>query len=270
MSNFVIPNPWRNLREYTGARIALGHCGVSMPTEEHLSFQMNHAMARDAVNLPLDLEKLRKDIIKELVLPREKEPLIVSSSASSRKEFLIRPDLGRILSSESREKLVKAATIIPEPDVAIIIGDGLSAIAMETNSIPFLKEFLPLIDQSGLTTAPLTLIQQCRVACGDDAASLFKARAAVILIGERPGLSSPDSMGIYLTWNPNPGKTTDAERNCISNIRPEGMDYRTAALKLAYLIEKAFRLELSGVGLKDDQNELTRDKKKDILSQEEE
>ena len=256
MSRHVIPNPWENLRQYTAARIALGRCGVSIPTKEHLTFQMSHAMARDAVNLPLDMEKLKNDLTDVLGIPPEQEPIILHSSAADRREYLVRPDLGRKLGDESRNRLKESALSADPADVALIIGDGLSARAMETNTIPFLKEFLPLLDRAGKTIAPLSLVRQCRVACGDDVAYHRHSKMAVILIGERPGLSSPDSMGIYLTWNPLPGKTTDAERNCISNVRPEGLSYTAAASKLAYLISKAFSRQLTGVDLKDDQEEL--------------
>jgi len=255
VSKDLTPNPWGHLREYTSARIALGRCGVSLPTGEHLAFQLSHAMARDAVNLPLDRDALKGALMDGLSLSGETEPILLQSAAADRREYLVRPDLGRRLCGESRELLRERAPFVKPADVALVIGDGLSARAMETNTLPFLEEFLPLLGGLKLTAAPLSLVSQCRVACGDEVAFLLGAKMAVILIGERPGLSSPDSMGIYLTWNPRPGETTDSDRNCLSNIRPAGLGYREAASKLAYLIGKAFRHGLTGISLKDDQGE---------------
>jgi ethanolamine ammonia-lyase small subunit len=247
----LIKNPWESLRTYTDARIALGRCGTSIPTGAHLAFQMSHAIARDAVHQRLDLENLKTEISK--TLQSLEEPIILHSAAVDRKEYLIRPDLGRKLSEASREQLMQKVSDAAFYDIALILGDGLSARAMETNAIPFLKAFLPLLKKNGKRVAPPTLVQQCRVACGDEISNHWKAKLTVMLIGERPGLSSPDSMGIYLTWNPGPERTTDADRNCISNVRPDGLRWPAAAEKLAYLIEKAFRLQLTGVDLKDDQ-----------------
>jgi ethanolamine ammonia-lyase small subunit len=247
----LIKNPWESLRSYTDARIALGRCGTSIPTGAHLAFQMSHAVARDAVHQRLDLEKLKSEISQ--TFQSLEEPLVLHSAAVDRKEYLLRPDLGRKLSETSREQLMQRASNAEPCDIALILGDGLSACAMETNAIPFLKALLPLLGKNSRRVAPLTLVQQCRVACGDEISNHWKAKLAVVLIGERPGLSSPDSMGIYLTWNPKPEWTSDAHRNCISNVRPDGLRRPAAAEKLAYLIEKAFRLQLTGVDLKDDQ-----------------
>jgi ethanolamine ammonia-lyase small subunit len=185
-------------------------------------------------------------------LPYPERLLMGQSAAHDRLEYLRRPDLGRRLSDASRAELSALKALCPQAfDLSIVIADGLSSRAIATNAAPFLREFLPLV--SAWRLSPLIILTQGRVAVADEVGSLLGARAVAILIGERPGLSSPDSMGIYLTWAPQPGITKDDRRNCISNVRPAGMGYPQAASKLAYLLEKASSLGLSGVGLKDDQ-----------------
>jgi ethanolamine ammonia-lyase small subunit len=235
----TISNPWSHLRRHTPARIALGRTGVSLPTSEHLAFQLAHARARSAVHHAIDLTKLAHD------LSRFGPVVDVHSAAPDRATYLQRPDLGRRLSPASAETL--AAEVKGPFDVAYVIADGLSAYAIEKNILPFLQ----LSDKAGWTRAPLIVAGQGRVALGDEIGAILGVKLVVMLIGERPGLSSPDSLGIYLTYNPKPG-LTDADRNCISNVRTEGLTYAEAAYKLHYLASEAVRRKLSGVNLKDD------------------
>ena len=221
-----------DLRSFTPARVALGHTGHSLPTAELLRFQLDHARARDAVHQPLDPASLG--------LPHA----LVHSAAKDRAVYLRRPDLGRTLDDESRGSLQKG-----DYDAAIVIADGLSAAAIHHHAAPFLKTLMPLLNEWNL--APLTIALQARVALGDEIGSRLGARQVVVLIGERPGLTSADSMGIYLTWDPRPGRT-DAERNCISNVRTEGIADDLAARKLHFLMQEARSLRLSGVRLKED------------------
>ena len=227
-----------DLRAFTPARVALGRTGSSLPTAELLRFQLDHARARDAVGLDLDPAAAG--------LPH----ILLRSAARDRSTYLRRPDLGRILSEESRAQLGKG-----DYDAAIAIADGLSAAAIHRHAGPLLGELYPLLERESWRLAPLTIVLQGRVAIGDEIARLQGARMAIVLIGERPGLSSPDSLGIYLTWDPRPG-CTDAERNCISNVRAEGISYRLAAHKLHYLMREARARKLSGVALKEDARRL--------------
>jgi ethanolamine ammonia-lyase small subunit len=239
----TISNPWTHLRKHTPARIALGRTGVSVPTSEHLAFQLAHARARSAVHHAIDLSKLAQDL-------RRFGPVIeVHSAAPDRPTYLQRPDLGRRLSSASAAQLV--SDVKGPFDVAYVIADGLSAFAIEKNIVPFLEAMLPVSDKAGWTRAPLIVAGQGRVALGDEIGSIIGARMVVMLIGERPGLSSPDSLGIYFTYDPKVG-LTDADRNCISNVRTEGLSYAEAAYKLHYLASEAVKRKLSGVNLKDD------------------
>jgi ethanolamine ammonia-lyase small subunit len=239
----TIANPWTHLRKHTPARIALGRTGVSLPTTEHLSFQLAHARARSAVHHAIDLSKLAQD------LTRFGPVVEVHSGAVDRPTYLQRPDLGRRLAPESAAKL--AAEVKGPFDVAYVIADGLSAFAIEKNIAPFLEAMLPVSDRAGWSRAPFIVAGQGRVALGDEIGAIVGARMVVMLIGERPGLSSPDSLGIYLTHGPRVG-LTDADRNCISNVRTEGLSYAEAAFKLHYLASEALKRSLSGVNLKDD------------------
>jgi ethanolamine ammonia-lyase small subunit len=220
------------LKLFTPARVALGRAGDSLPTRELLRFQLDHARARDAVQEELDPNVLGFQY------------LLVHSAARTRAEYLRRPDLGRRLAPESRT-LLKAG----EYDAAIIVADGLSAPAVHRHAAGVLAELLPLLEDWKL--APIVIALHARVALGDEIAQMLGARLAVVLIGERPGLTSPDSLGIYLTWNPRLGRT-DAERNCISNVRSEGISYELAARKLHFLMNEARRRKLSGVELKEE------------------
>jgi len=238
------PDPWQTLRRFTSARIALGHTGISQPTQVQLDFQLAHARARDAVHQALDTASLAQALAG--VWPGE--ALRLHSAAENRNVYLQRPDLGRRLDEPSRAFLVPHAQ---EYDLAIVVADGLSALAIEQNAAPFLAALHPLLPQDAWTRAPLTIVEQGRVAVGDEIGALLGARMVVVLIGERPGLSSPDSMGLYLTWAPRVG-LTDERRNCISNVRPEGLPLQEAANKLHYLLQEARRRQLSGVELKDE------------------
>lgn len=245
MSAPVTPSPWAALRARTPARIALGHSGVSLPTAPHLQFQLDHARARRAVHHPLPVADLCAELGGQSGLP----VLALHSAAADRATYLQRPDLGRRLNAQS------AATLAAQPaqagfDFSIVIADGLSARAIEENARAFLQAYLPLATARGLSLAPLVLVEQGRVAIADEIAAGFGAAQCAILIGERPGLSSPDSMGVYFTHAPRPG-LTDADRNCLSNIRPAGQSPGEAARKLAWLSVQARSLGLSGVALKD-------------------
>jgi ethanolamine ammonia-lyase small subunit len=237
-------NPWAHLRKHTPARIALGRSGISIPTAAHLEFQLAHARARTAVHHKLDAHRLAEDLAS-----RWGNVVRVHSAAPDRPAYLQRPDLGRQLAPHSRVDLGK---ITGGPfDVCVVVSDGLSAFAIEQNIVPFLDAFLPHLDREGWTRAPLIVAEQARVALGDQIGEALGAGIVVMLIGERPGLSSPDSLGIYLTYNPKAGLTDEA-RNCISNVRREGLSYSEAAYKLHYLIKEARHRKLSGVNLKDE------------------
>jgi ethanolamine ammonia-lyase small subunit len=238
------PDPWTPLRRHTAARIALGRAGVSLPTAEWLRFGVAHALARDAVHLPFDSPTLTAEL-----QAHGFETVTVESAAPDRTTYLRRPDLGRRLSARSAALLPAWADT--ETDLALVVGDGLSARAVHTQTLPLLLELRPRLEAEGLRCGPVVLAHQCRVALGDDAGALLQARAVLVLIGERPGLSSPDSLGAYLTWAPQPG-CSDAQRNCVSNIRGEGLPHAEAARKIAWLLGAARRLGATGVGLKDE------------------
>lgn len=234
---------WRTLRQFTDARIALGRSGSSLPTREVLGFGLAHAQARDAIHHPFDSETLARQLA-ELGL----ETMTAHSAAPDRHVYLNRPDLGRRLDDASRQALVAQPK---GHDLALVIGDGLSSHAVHRQSAKLVAALLPYLETLGLTLAPVVLAHQSRVALGDDIGEALQAKAVAILIGERPGLSSPDSLGVYLTWRPE-RKRLESERNCISNIRPEGLSFDAAAFKLAWLLEQAFLRRLTGVKLKDE------------------
>jgi ethanolamine ammonia-lyase small subunit len=215
----------------TAARIGLGQAGCGIPTRAHLEFQLDHARARDAAHRPLD---------DPFPLPH----IALHSAAPDRATYLRRPDLGRRLHAGSQ--------LDPgDYDAAIVICDGLSPLAITRHAPPLIAEIEKRVS-GDWKLAPLTVVRQARVAVGDEVAQRLGARMAVVLIGERPGLSSPDSLGIYLTWDPKPGITHDALRNCVSNVRPEGLSYSLAAHKLFYLMTQARARRLTGVALKED------------------
>jgi ethanolamine ammonia-lyase small subunit len=273
----VIDNPWQLLRRLTAARIALGRAGVSQPTAPHLAFQLAHAQARDAVHRELDTAALAQVFADGL--PELQAALQLHSAADNRAIYMQRPDLGRMLDEASRAALVAlapaqgAAATAPAPgaaadadtiasaatgaaaasawDLAVVVADGLSALAIDENALPFMQALMVKLAPLHLRIAPVAIVSQGRVALGDEVAELLGAQMVLVLIGERPGLSSPDSMGLYLTWQPKVG-LTDAARNCISNVRPAGLTYDEAAHKLFYLLTEARRRALSGVALKDE------------------
>lgn len=237
-------DPWQSLATLTAARIALGRAGNSLPTAAVLRFDVAHALARDAVHQALDVDGLAARW-------REMggaEPLVVHSQAVDRHTYLQRPDLGRCLDEASAATLL-ARRLSEAPDVAIVIADGLSATAVHENALPLLHALLPLLD--GLRIAPPVIARQGRVALGDEVGAALRARLVLVILGERPGLSSPDSLGAYLTFAPKIGRL-DAERNCLSNIRPAGLTPAAASVKLAWLIHAALARQLTGIGLKDD------------------
>jgi len=235
-------NAWAELRKLTAARIGLKRAGPSLATGPLLAFQLAHARARDAVHAPFDDARLAADMA-ELAAP----VLTIASAAGDRQRYLMRPDLGRRLAPEAE------ATLAPEAgryDVVFVITDGLSARAVATHARPVLAQAVPALSAEGWRIAPLVIVRHGRVAVGDAIAAALGADSVVVLIGERPGLSAPDSMGAYLTWQPRP-HTTDADRNCISNVRLEGIGYADAAFKLAHLLRAMRARRLSGVRLKD-------------------
>lgn len=238
-------DPWSFLKSATAARIALGRAGGSLPTAEVLRFSMDHAAARDAVWAELDVAALEQEL-RSLELPI----LRVSSQASARDVYLKRPDLGRRLNVES-ERLLVETTAHAGADVSLVIADGLSALAAQKQSPAVMQSLLPLLRGSGLRLSPLVIATQARVALQDEIGSRLSAKCSVILIGERPGLGSADSLGAYLVFAPQPGRT-NADRNCVSNIRTGGLSPAAAAITLHHLILASLRRQISGVHLKDE------------------
>ncbi len=238
----VINNPWESLRSLTTARIALGRAGLSQPTAHHLAFQLAHAQARDAVHSELDIGGLQSDLARI-----GQEAIVLHSQAEDRRIYLQRPDLGRRLDQPSVDFLTQRPA--EATDVAFVIADGLSALAVERHAVPLLQIMLSRMAFGDVRIAPVTIVEQARVAISDEIGSLLHTEVVVILIGERPGLSSPDSLGVYLTYDPKVGNT-DANRNCISNIHAAGLSYEVAADNLMHLIIEARRHQMSGVLLK--------------------
>ncbi|WP_371856519.1 MULTISPECIES: ethanolamine ammonia-lyase subunit EutC [unclassified Pseudomonas] len=240
-------NPWLELRRLTPARIALGRTGTSLPTRAQLDFQYAHAQARDAVHLPFDHAGLSAQLAE-----RQRDSLLLHSAATDRNSYLQRPDLGRKLSDQSAQALREYALTHPGGvDLVIVVADGLSALAVHRHTLPFISRLEEQMTADEWSIAPVVLVEQGRVAVGDEIGQLLGAKMVVMLIGERPGLSSPDSLGLYFTYNPKVG-LTDAYRNCISNVRLEGLSYGMAAHRLLYLMREACRRQLSGVNLKDE------------------
>jgi ethanolamine ammonia-lyase small subunit len=233
------------LRSYTPARLGLERTGVSLATRPLLDFQLAHARARDAVHAAIDVRMLC-DELRRSELPS----LALESKARDRSTYLRRPDLGRALSEDSAALLTPGAY-----DVVFVIADGLSALAVERHALRLMREILSLI--GGWRLAPVCVVEQGRVAIGDAIGEALRAPLAVVLIGERPGLSSPDSLGVYITWEPRPGRR-DSERNCISNVREEGLGYAAAANRLHYYMQESSRLHMTGLGLKDPAEDLAR------------
>jgi ethanolamine ammonia-lyase small subunit len=233
------------LRDFTPARVSLGRSGHSLPTHEMLNLQLAHARARQAVHSALDFRLLEMELA-----PIIGETILVHSAAADRVIYLRRPDLGRKLTDQSRALLVSRKARF---DAALVIADGLSALAVQLHAARMIEALLARLDPADWSFSPVIAVEQGRVAIGDEIGFCLGAAMSVIFIGERPGLSSSDSLGAYLTWNPRPG-LTDAERNCISNIRTEGLSYTLAAHRLAFLMNEAKRVKLSGIGLSESAN----------------
>jgi ethanolamine ammonia-lyase small subunit len=240
------PDPWQVLRTLTAARIGLGRAGGSLPTRPLLEFQLAHAQARDAVHHELNTAALAQSLA-----PFSPELLLLHSAAVDRTAFIARPDQGRILDDTSRRQLEARAPAVQPYDCAFVVADGLSARAIERHAAGLLTAVMARLADDDWRLAPLSIVRQGRVAIADEIGALLQARMTVLLIGERPGLSSPDSLGVYLTYDPMPGRT-NAERNCISNIRvPGGLSYALGAHKLAYLMRESRGRRLSGIDLKE-------------------
>ena len=241
----VTPDRWRALRSATSARIAIGRAGGSLPTGAWLDFKAGHAAARDAVHCAFDAEQLAAEIG---ALGAEVQ--IVDSEATDRRTFLLRPDLGRRLAAGSRFALQELRGE-SRYDLAIAVSDGLSALAAQRQAKPLLEQLLTSLTHDGLQIAPIVVAKFARVAIEDEIGEVLGASASLILIGERPGLGSPDSLGAYFVFGPRIGNS-DAQRNCVSNIRPEGLPIDVAAETIRYLVCESLRRGLSGIGLKDE------------------
>jgi ethanolamine ammonia-lyase small subunit len=233
------PSKWRDLRRFTDARVALGRAGNALPTAAHLDFQEAHARARDAVWSSLDVTQLEAALA-PLGLPLQR----VTSQAEERRRYLLRPDLGRRLAEDSTLPQAKGS-------IALVVADGLCARGVQQQAPALLAALVPALSKAGFAPSPIIIAEQARVALGDDIAEAMQAAAVVMLIGERPGLSATDSMGLYLTWAARRG-SNDAMRNCISNIRPGGLSADVAAAKALWLLAEARKLGATGVALKDE------------------
>jgi len=237
MADRDVDNPWNRFAGVTRARIGLGRSGDAVPTQHSLDFHYAHACVRDAVLTEVDFSSLAAEL---QPLPA----LLVHSAAPDRSVYLRRPDLGRRLGQD------QAAALPPGPyDAVFVIGDGLSASAVQRHAAPMVQAARERL--SGWNLGPIVLAGQARVALGDEIGGSMRADMVVMLIGERPGLTVPNSLGAYLTFAPRIGRR-DAERNCISNIHADGLSYAAAAEKLAWLMEQARARRLTGVGLKED------------------
>lgn len=245
--SLAISDPWSALSRFTGARIGLGRAGASLPTRALLDFGMDHALARDVIYTPLDTDKLALELEESGF--RTKRAM---SRAKDRAEYLHRPDLGRRLDASCVDGLRERTS--PARRLSVVVADGLSSLAPAQHAQPLLRELCPRLEEWELDE--VVLATQARVALGDEIGRLRGAEAVAVLIGERPGLNASDSLGAYLTYRPFVGRT-DAERNCVSNIRPAGLSYGEAAYKLAYLLQEARALGGTGVRLKDASDEVS-------------
>lgn len=241
-----VSEPWSDLRRFTAARIALGRAGGSLPTRALLDFRLSHARARDAVLADFDPEKLA-----EQLRSVSEQVVVVDSRAANRAEFLQRPDFGRRLAPTSRPIIEAVASDAAPVDLVIIVSDGLSTRAVMEQARPLLASLIPLLAEASWALAPIVVVRHGRVAIQDEIGGILNAGLSLMLLGERPGLGSPDSLGAYFTFAPVVGRS-DAERNCVSNIRPEGLPPRAAAEKLFALLTMARQRKLTGVGLKDE------------------
>ncbi len=245
MKDFSLPSTAAvRLRAFTPARVGLGRTGVSQQTGDVLAFQLCHARARDAVHAPMEAAALAGTITEMVRRTHAVSALRLHSAAADRAIYLQRPDLGRRLDETGCQTLAGFEGSCC--DLALVVVDGLSALAVERHVPPLLAELLPQLADWGL--APVCIVEQGRVAIGDQIGSALGAELAIVLIGERPGLSSPDSLGAYITWQPRSGRS-DAERNCISNIRAEGLSYSDAARQLFQYLIAARRRRLTGTAL---------------------
>ncbi|TAL46025.1 MAG: ethanolamine ammonia-lyase subunit EutC [Methylovulum sp.] len=244
--NTIIPaDPWHSLAQFTPARIALGRAGMSLTTRACLEFSHAHALARDAVNIPLDFAGLAQRLSAQ-----GHQALSLQTQAENQRMYLQRPDLGRLLNASAMACLQRNAN--RPADAVVVVADGLSSKAIAHHAEPFLDLLLPELKANAYALPPVCLVKHGRVAVGDAVAEYYAARLCIVLVGERPGLSSPDSMGIYFTYRAKPGVSTDADRNCISNIHSKGLSYEQALKKLLFLLNEAEKLQLSGVSLKDE------------------
>lgn len=231
---------WPALRRATPARIGLGRSGAGLPTSAHLDFQLAHAQARDAVHAVFEPAGIAAEIA-----AGGREAVLLCSAAGDRQTYLRRPDLGRRLAAASRECL--AARPPSHIDIVFVVADGLSATAVHAHAAALLRATLAGLAPT-LRIGPVAIVEGGRVAIGDEIGGILGADLAVVLIGERPGLSAADSLGVYVTWQPAPG-TVDAARNCLSNIRPQGLPIDAAAERLAALLTAVRRHRMTGVAL---------------------
>lgn len=241
----ILPDPWLRLRRFTPARIALGRAGGSQPTRDQLAFALDHALARDAVHASFDAGALTQELRTQGL-----EVLTLTSAAPDRATYLQRPDLGRKLSDASRAQLCAVAAQSRACELAITVSDGLSALAAQRQVPPLLAALVPALRAKNLTLAPICLVRHARVGIMDEIGDLLHAKLALILLGERPGLGTPDSLGAYFEFDPRPGRT-NADRNCVSNIRPTGLAPAAAAEKLTSLLLAALAQQHSGIALKE-------------------
>lgn len=234
----------RDLRDLTPARVGLGRSGASLPTDALLTFTLDHARARDAVHAAFDVAALREGLGALGLATFE-----VQSCAGSRRDYLRRPDLGRMLDHNSRQQLLDAKR---DPcRLVIVVGDGLSPAAVDAHAVGLVRDLMPRLASQAIEIGCAVIASGARVALGDEIGALLGAQMVVMLIGERPGLSSPDSLGAYLTYGPKPG-LTDADRNCVSNIHRAGLGYDEAATKIAWLVREGLGRQVTGVALKDE------------------
>lgn len=243
------PDAWQFLQNYTPARIARGRAGHSIPTNELLKFQADHAQARDAVYSALNIPFLNESINNSF----DSTVINLKSEVINRSQYLQRPDLGRTLSMASREELKRVNT--SDSDICIVLTDGLSAEAINQNAMPVLEILIPKLTEINWRIAPICTVEQGRVAVSDEIGFIFRSEIILNFIGERPGLTSPNSMGAYITFHPQVGMT-DESRNCVSNIRLEGMTFELAVAKIIYLLTEIKSKKLSGVNLKDEIDEI--------------
>ncbi len=240
----IYEDDWQHLRQFTPARIALGRSGMSLPTRACLEFSLAHAMARDAVTVPINFEPIAQSLVS-----LDEKTVVLHSQAENQNTYLKRPDLGRLLNEQAYIALQDNS--LSPVDIVIVVADGLSSSAIKHHAVPFLQLLIPHLREKEYAMPPICLVKHGRVAIGDSIAQYYSARLCVVLIGERPGLSSPNSMGIYFTYKATKG-STDADRNCISNIHLQGLSYNEALTKLLYLIDESEKLQFSGVNLKDE------------------